>query len=83
MIYPKNVLGVERVVRVAGGAALIACGLIGMRGLPPLFGYAVAAAGVASVLTGFIGFCPMCALAGRRIRRNLEGRKAPVRGDAP
>lgn len=64
MIYRKNIPGWERATRVVGGAAMVACGFFG---LPLPMGYLVAGAGVVTVLTGFVGFCPMCAMAGRRL----------------
>ena len=70
MVYAKNVPGVERTIRVVTGFALIAWGLIGMKGTA--IGYVVAASGLVAVLTGFVGFCPMCALAGRRIQQNVK-----------
>jgi len=70
MIYTKNVPTIERVLRALAGFALVALGLIAMRGTP--LGYILAASGMVAVLTGFVGFCPMCALAGRRIQQNLE-----------
>jgi hypothetical protein len=39
--------------------------LIGLSGLP--LGYLVAGAGGVTAMTGFIGFCPMCAMVGRRL----------------
>ena len=66
MLYHKNLPGWERVVRVAAGAAMIACGLLGLRGMP--IGYLIACVGVITGVTGFVGFCPACALAGRRQR---------------
>jgi len=65
MFYVKNVPGWERVVRVLAGVLMIACGLIGLAGL--LVGYLIAASGVVTILTGFLGFCPMCAMAGRKL----------------
>jgi Protein of unknown function (DUF2892) len=65
MFYRKNLPGWERAARVLGGAAMISCGFLGLRGLP--IGYLIAGAGVVIVMTGFFGFCPMCAMAGRRL----------------
>jgi hypothetical protein len=65
MFYRKNLPGWERAVRVAGGAAMIACGLLGLSGMP--IGYLIACAGVVTALTGFVGFCPMCARVGRKL----------------
>lgn len=77
MLYTKNVPVGERLLRALGGVALIAYGVIGMKGGVP--GYIVAGSGVVAALTGFVGFCPMCALAGRRIRQSIE--KSP--GEKP
>ena len=65
VFYVKNVPGWERGLRVAAGLLMIACGLLGLAGL--LVGYLVAAAGVVTMLTGFLGICPMCAMAGRKL----------------
>lgn len=66
MFYRKNLPRWERGVRVVAGAAMIACGLLG--DLPgTVAGYAIAASGVVTLLTGFVGFCPMCAMVGRRL----------------
>jgi len=77
MLYTKNVPMGERLLRVLSGAALIAYGVIGRKG--GALGYLVAGSGGVAVLTGFVGFCPMCALAGRRIRQSIE--KSP--GEKP
>jgi hypothetical protein len=47
------------------GLAMIACGLFGLEGLA--IGYLIAAVGTVTLLTGFVGFCPMCAMGGRRL----------------
>ena len=65
MFYRKNLPGWERAMRVIGGAAMIAYGLIGMPGTTP--GYLLAGAGLVAIATGFFGFCPMCAMVGRRL----------------
>jgi hypothetical protein len=67
MFYVKNVPAWERGVRVVAGAAMVVCGLLGLRG--QLIGYAIASVGAFTALTGFIGFCPMCAAAGRRLTK--------------
>ncbi len=66
MLYVKNLPAWERAVRVVAGSAMIACGLLGLPGM--LIGYLVAASGGVTILTGFFGFCPMCAIAGRRLK---------------
>jgi hypothetical protein len=65
MLYVKNVPAWERVVRVVAGLAMIGCGLLGLKG--SAIGYLIAAVGAVTLLTGFVGFCPMCAMGGRRL----------------
>lgn len=65
MIYRKNVAGWEQILRLVAGAAMIACGLIGLAGNP--VGYLIAAVGVVTGLTGIFGYCPACAMAGRKL----------------
>ena len=65
MFYRKNLPGWERAMRVVAGIAVIALGLAGFSGTS--LGYVIAASGVVAILTGFFGFCPMCAMVGRRL----------------
>ena len=65
MVYRKNLPGWERAVRTLGGVGMIAWGLMAMSGTTP--GYLIAGAGAVAILTGFFGFCPMCAMVGRRL----------------
>ena len=65
MFYRKNLPGWERAMRLVGGAAMIAYGLLGLPGMA--VGYLIAGAGAMAIMTGFIGFCPMCAMVGRRL----------------
>jgi len=63
-LYVKNVPPVERVVRVvvsvaAAGAALAL--------LPQPWSFIGAASALGFSVTGFVGFCPACALYGRRL----------------
>jgi hypothetical protein len=44
---------------------MMACGLLGLSGMP--IGYLIACAGVVTAVTGFVGFCPMCAMVGRKL----------------
>ena len=71
MFYRKNLPGWERVMRSVGGVVMIAYGLFGMPGLPgmsgAMAGYLIAGTGVVATLTGFFGFCPMCAMVGRKL----------------
>jgi hypothetical protein len=43
---------------------MIACGMLGLQGLA--IGYLIACTGVVTLITGFVGYCPACAIAGRR-----------------
>jgi Inner membrane protein YgaP-like, transmembrane domain len=51
-------------MRVVLGAIMIGYGLVGLPAGP--LGYAIAAGG-AIAITGFFGFCPMCAMVGRKL----------------
>jgi hypothetical protein len=44
---------------------MIAYGLLGMPGT--MAGYLIAGTGAIAIATGFLGFCPMCAMVGRRL----------------
>lgn len=63
MLFRKNVGPKERVARVAAGILMMLCGLYGL-GATPL-GWSVAAAGLVSLATGLVRYCPACAIAGR------------------
>jgi hypothetical protein len=64
MLYRRNVGSKESLVRVLAGA-LVAGGALARFGVAPT-GLALAGAGLAAALTGLVGWCPACALAGRR-----------------
>jgi hypothetical protein len=68
MIYRKNMGAKESWVRVIGGALIVACSITQL-GLT-LLGWVLATTGVLAALTGRVGFCPACAVAGRKA---LEG----------
>lgn len=65
MLYLKNVPNGERVVRLVMGLALLgaALWLLGSTTV----GWTVGAMGLMAAMSGLIGYCPMCALAGRRL----------------
>jgi hypothetical protein len=67
MLYPKNVPNPERVLRVIAGIALIGLGLSAHNLI--VVGLMLASA-VFIIGTGFIGWCPACALIGRKIKAN-------------
>jgi hypothetical protein len=64
MLYKKNLPRWERAVRFITGALMAACAA--RFGLTPVgLGFGVAT--LFAWATAFVGFCPMCALAGRRL----------------
>lgn len=64
MLYRKNVGSKEAWVRVLGGALIMACSLT-LIGTTPL-GLVLACSGAVTALTGLVGYCPACAMAGRK-----------------
>jgi hypothetical protein len=64
MLYRKNMGTTERVARLLGGALIVGCALTQV-GFNPL-GFVLAASGVVAALTAVFGFCPACAMVGRR-----------------
>jgi hypothetical protein len=62
--FVKNLPGWERAARLLVAAITVAGALLA---LPPPWGWIGAAAGAGLGVTGMIGFCPMCALWGRRL----------------
>lgn len=68
MLYRKNMGSKESWARVIGSALIVACSLTQIGTM--LLGLVLAASGALTALTGLIGFCPACAMAGRK---PLEG----------
>lgn len=64
MFYTKNLPRWERIARLLAAAAMGSCA-VHFWGSP--VGYLWAALVIPMVFTSTIGFCPMCALAGRKI----------------
>jgi hypothetical protein len=69
MFYLKNVPVWERIVRVVAGIAVAVLALAFW--LEPV-GIVVAIAALGIVVSGLVGFCPACALLGRRLERNAK-----------
>lgn len=65
MMYRKNLPNWERWLRVIIGFALIVYGLMSAPSL--LVMVLLVGSAVVIVGTGFIGFCPACALVGRKL----------------
>ena len=65
MFYRKNIYTWEQGLRIVTGLALVIVSALIMPG--GLLSYSLIATGVGLGVTGIFGWCPMCALAGRRI----------------
>ncbi|MBC3920578.1 DUF2892 domain-containing protein [Undibacterium sp. CY18W] len=71
MLYMKNLPSWERLLRIVAGLACLVFTAMnwGIAGLSVLAGIS----GAMAALTGLIGFCPMCALLGRKpVARKLD-----------
>ena len=68
MFYVKNVPAWERIVRVAIGVAGLAFAAMnwGASGVA-VAAVIIAATGAMLAMTGLFGFCPMCAMVGRKL----------------
>lgn len=66
MFYIKNVPVWERILRVVLGLALVAYVAFGNPTV--LLTILSLASAVFVIVTGFVGWCPMCALVGRKIK---------------
>ncbi len=67
MFYTKNVPGWERALRIIMGVAGLAFAYFNWQ----ISGLAVAAGLVGTILamSGLMGFCPMCAMVGRKLNK--------------
>ncbi|WP_295994885.1 DUF2892 domain-containing protein [Rugamonas sp.] len=74
MFYVKNVPNWERVLRVIVGVAAVIIGLSVIGGTAGIV-LALAAAGI--VGSGLFGFCPMCAMVGRRLDKAAKQAHGP------
>lgn len=68
MFFPKNLPTWERALRLCIGLAIAFAPLF--IAMDSAFKWIVVAAGIVFACTGFIGFCPMCALFGRKLKRS-------------
>ena len=68
MVRRKNMGSKESWARLIGGSLIVACSLAQVG--PTLLGLVLASGGALVALTGLLGFCPACAMAGRK---PLEG----------
>jgi uncharacterized membrane protein len=65
MFYVKNVPMGERVLRILIGVAALAAAVAFFGST--LIGWGVGAMGMMAAVTGLVGFCPACALVGRKL----------------
>lgn len=65
-LYVKNVPNWERAMRIVLALVVIAAGLT-LAAAP--WNWMLAAAGAGFGLTGVVGFCPACALVGRKLQQ--------------
>lgn len=59
--YRKNIGGQHQAVRVAAGIAMVVAALVYLTGAAA---WLMALGGAGFALTGLVGYCPMCAIAG-------------------
>ncbi|MGJ0394084.1 MAG: YgaP family membrane protein [Methylocystis sp.] len=67
MFYVKNLPNWERAMRLVMGLVLIAIAIVYLG--KAAMGYGAGAMGVMAAMSGMMGFCPACALAGRRLKQ--------------
>lgn len=70
MFYVKNVPGWERIVRIVLGVMVAVLSLTFLKGI---IGIVVAVSAIGIVFSGLVGFCPACAMLGRRLDRQVKG----------
>ena len=69
MFYPKNVPNWERAIRIVFGIVLIALPLL-QQSFGLIGAIVLIASGILAIATGFVGWCPACALVGRKIKQH-------------
>ncbi len=66
MLYRKNIYTWEQMLRIVGGLALTAWAVLASGGGVLAIGLAITGLGTAA--SGVLGWCPACAVAGRRLK---------------
>ena len=69
MFYVKNVPTWERVLRIVMGLLALGFAAIHWSGSPVAIGAGVV--GAVLSMTGLFGFCPMCAMVGRKLDKGV------------
>ena len=67
MLYRKNLPTWERTARAVAGVAMMLCGFLGPGLAETPVGMILAATGAITLLSGLVGFCPACAMVGRKL----------------
>jgi hypothetical protein len=68
MLYVKNVPPAERIIRVLMGVGLLVAAVLWLG--PNAKGWIVGAMGMMAAMSGLVGWCPMCAMVGRKLDAN-------------
>ncbi|HMY45966.1 MAG TPA: DUF2892 domain-containing protein [Leptospiraceae bacterium] len=69
MIYQKNVPGWERAMRVGLGLLLVVAAAESIySGRPMVLSVGLLFSAIGIVATGFLGWCPACAMVGRKLK---------------
>ncbi len=74
MIYVKNLPVWERIARLVAAVAVATYGVVDVGGR---WGWVAVAVAAGLALTGVFGFCPACALAGRRLAKQAGNASRP------
>jgi len=75
VFYAKNLPMLERALRITLGLGLIFLGMFYFQaGVRSPAGMLSAGSGLVSVATGFLGFCPACAMLGRKLDKPARTR---------
>lgn len=69
MFYPKNVPMIERVLRVGLSLILIAAAIFASQSL--IISAILIFSALAAMMTGFVGWCPACAMVGRKLKNKV------------
>jgi Protein of unknown function (DUF2892) len=72
VFYRKNIYNWEQGLRIIASLALVAYATLAMPA--GMLSYALIAGGIGFGLTGVFGFCPMCAMVGRRLKTANESK---------
>ena len=72
MIYPKNVPDFERALRILFGVGLVVFVIVSPIAISPLVSILALATATFTIVTGFIGWSPACAMMGRKLKSRRE-----------